>query len=88
MMKKADRRIGAAFIEIGSHKEGNVLLVRVTVVVALKAGILTEVVAPIVSPVRVAAILEIYKLHGGHGAHVSSRLHVLHNVPTVSSFNL
>ncbi len=48
---KADRRTGAAFVEVGSHKESNVLLVRVAVIGALKAGILTEVVAPIIASV-------------------------------------
>lgn len=84
MIIMADRRTGAAFVEIGSHKEGDVLLVRVTVVGTLEAGVLTEVVAPIVTSVRVAAILEIYELHGGYGAHISSRLHVLHSAPTFS----
>lgn len=52
-------------------------LVRVAVIVALKASILAEVIAPVIASIRVAAVLKVYELHSGHHPHCSSRLHLL-----------
>lgn len=75
--KEADRGAGGALAEVRPYEEGDVLFVWVAAVGALKAGILAEVVAPVVPSVRVAAVLKVYELHGGHRANCTPRLHLL-----------
>ena len=68
---------GCPLIQICSHENLHMLIVRVSGVVALKSCVLVEVVAPIMPTVRIAAVLKVYELHASKSANCSPVLHFL-----------